>query len=53
MSLRELARQSGFDSSAISKWERGKNGMTDFAIVCMSQALNVSGDWLLGIEKKD
>jgi Helix-turn-helix. len=39
------------DRASISKIEQQKRIITDFELVALSQVLNVSVNWLLGIDK--
>ena len=48
-----LAKDIGVDTSQVSKWMNNENSISTLYLYKISKALNVSIDWLCGIEKKE
>ena len=52
LSQRQLAEKAGVSEGTISKYIHGYNKSSEI-IVTLCKALNISADWLLGIEQNE
>lgn len=50
MSLRQLAKETGFSDVAIGRWERGTQIPSIETLITFAKYFNVSTDYLLGLE---
>lgn len=54
LTQRSLAQKAGITESAISRYVIGRRKANEYSIIKICKALNVSADWLLGLdEEKD
>lgn len=51
LTQKQLAEMTGFSLSTINKWENGKKSPNMFSIKILSEILNVSSDYLLGLQE--
>ena len=50
---KELAELSSIDSACLSRFEKGHIAPSFYNLICLSKALNVSVDFLMGIKERD
>ena len=51
LTQKQLAEMTGFSLSTINKWENEKKSPNMFSIKILSEILNVSSDYLLGLQE--